>query len=105
MGLPSPKTMYTPEEPALSELRQRLETEWVPAMTALLGLVPEDLPALWDVDLLLADPDRSSPHRPLSRFVLCEVNASSVIPFPPEVPSRVALHVSQALGRRAVADR
>ena len=102
MGLPSPKTMYPPDEPALSELRHRLETEWVPGMTALLGLVPNDLPALWDVDLLLADPDRRSPHRPGGGPVLCEVNASSVIPFPPEAPPRIATHVRRALDRQGV---
>ncbi len=104
MGLPSPKTMYPPDEPALSELRERLETEWVPGMMPLLGLVADDLPALWDVDLLLADPDHGSPDRPGGRFVLCEINASSVIPFPPEAPPRIAAHVSQALGRRGGAD-
>jgi len=100
MGLPSPKTMYSPDEPALAGLRHRLETEWVPDMTALLGLVPTDLPALWDVDLLLDDPERPAPHRPAGGPVLCEVNASSVIPFPPEAPPRIATYVMQALVRR-----
>jgi hypothetical protein len=97
--------MYAPDEPAFSVLRQRLETEWVPGMLELLGLVADDLPALWDVDLLLADLDPGSPRGPGGRFVLCEVNASSVIPFPPEAPSRVAAHVIRALGRRGVSDR
>ena len=105
MGLPSPKTMYSSNEPAFSELRQRLETEWVPAMRATLDLATGDLPALWDIDLLLADPGPGSPHRPGGRFVLCEVNASSVIPFPPDAPTRIAAHVSRALGRRSGADR
>jgi hypothetical protein len=104
MGLPSSKTMYPPDEPAFSELRQRLETEWVPAMTGLLGLVPDDLPTLWDIDLLLADPDHGSPRQLGRRFVLCEVNASSVIPFPPGAPTRITAHVSRALARRGVAD-
>ncbi len=104
MGLPSPKTMYSPDEPAFAELRQRLETEWVPGMRAILGLAPDDVPALWDIDLLLADPAPGSPHRAVGRFVLCEVNASSVIPFPPDAPARIAAHVTRALGRRRSAD-
>jgi hypothetical protein len=99
MGLPSPKTMYPPDEPAFSELRQRLETDWVPRMTQLLELAPEHLPALWDVDLFLADRDPRTPDGPALRFVLCEVNASSVIPFPPGAPPLVAAHVRRALGR------
>jgi hypothetical protein len=100
MGLPSPKTMYPPDDPGFAELRQLLEAEWVPDMMALLGLMPDDLPALWDVDLLLADPDRLPWHRLGVRPVLCEINASSVIPFPPEAPPRIAAHVHGALDRR-----
>lgn len=95
MGLPSPKTMYPPGEPALAALRTRLESDWVPGLSGLLGLRPDDLPALWDVDLLIADPDAGG-----SGFALCEVNASSVIPFPPEAPDRLARHVADALSRR-----
>jgi hypothetical protein len=104
MGLPSPKTMYPPDEPAFAELRERLITEWVPGVMTLLGLEPDDLPALWDVDLLLADPYRVSPNRPGNGAVLCEVNASSVIPFPPEAPALIAAHVSHALRRTGVSD-
>ncbi|HEX4700224.1 MAG TPA: Cj0069 family protein [Actinomycetes bacterium] len=99
MGLPSAKTMYPPGEPALAELRESLETDWVPGMMSQLGLEVDRLPALWDVDLLLADPADPKRAAP-ARFVLCEINASSVIPFPPESPTQVAAHVSEAIGRR-----
>jgi len=102
MGLPSPKTMYPPDEPELADLRDRLERSWVPAMTTLLKLNPDHLPALWDVDLLIADTPR--PYRGLQttpddqpRYILCEVNASSIIPFPPQAPAKVAQHVASAL--------
>ena len=88
MGLPSPKTMYPPDEPALGALRERLEQEWVPGLLSAVGLGAVDLPALWDIDLI-AD----ALHEPEPRFVLCEINASSVIPFPPEAPARVAQYV------------
>ena len=98
MGLPSPKTMYGRDESGLAGLRRLLETEWVPAMATLLGLAGEDLPALWDVDLLIADSAEGGGDA--TRFVLCEINASSVIPFPPEAPVAVARHVSRAVARR-----
>lgn len=92
MGLPSPKTMYAPTEPAFARLRQRLETQWVPAILSMVGLGVGDLPALWDIDLLISDTfEADGVGEP--RFVLCEINASSVIPFPPEAPDRVAAHV------------
>lgn len=104
MGLPSPKTMYPPEEPAFADLRTRLEGDWVPGMAAVLGLGPHDLPALWDVDLIGDGPapteERSVSSGAGARVALCEINASSVIPFPPEAPARVAHHVVAALARR-----
>ena len=104
MGLPSPKTMYPPDEPELSDVRYRLESSWVPEMTKLLELNPDHLPALWDVDLLFADaPRRHRGGRTASgddsRYVLCEINASSIIPFPPQAPAKVSQHAVAALAR------
>jgi len=90
MGLPSAKTMYPADEPALAPLRESVESDWVPGMMARLRLHEEQLPALWDVDLLMTE---------AARFVLCEINASSVIPFPPQAPARVAAHVREAIRR------
>ena len=94
MGLPSPKTMYPAEEPAFATLRHRLETEWVPNMLLQVGLRAGDLPALWDIDLLIADSGHGEGE---PRFVLCEINASSVLPFPPGSPAQVAAHVARQL--------
>ena len=92
MGLPSPKTMYPPTDAAFTGLRQRLETEWVPDLLSMVGVGEVDLPALWDIDLLISDGvDTDGVDEP--RFVLCEINASSVIPFPPEAPDQVAAYV------------
>jgi hypothetical protein len=94
MGLPSPKTMYPPTEPAFATLRHRLETQWVPGTCSMVGLGVGYLPALWDIDLMITDP---AEHVNEPRFVLCEINASSVIPFPPEAPDQVAAHVIDQL--------
>jgi hypothetical protein len=82
MGLPSPKTMFPPDSPRYSGLRHRMETEWLSQMCTVLGLTRHDLPLLWDADFLLGT-DHDS-------FVLCEINASCVTPFPPETPERLA---------------
>ena len=99
MGLPSPKTMYAPAEPAFAPLRRRLETEWVPGLVATTGLGDSGLPALWDIDLLIAD-TREADVAGEPRFVLCEINASCVLPFPPEAPDQVAAHVVARLRQR-----
>lgn len=43
------------------------------------GLTPEQLPLLWDCDFMFGQP--TTDGEPM--FVLCEVNVSSVSPFPP----------------------
>jgi hypothetical protein len=93
LGVPSPKTMVAPDHPDFSVLRRRLEDEWVPALRDGLDVSPEELPLLWDVDLIRGTPTESDPDP----FVLCEINASSVIPFPPEAPAALATAVRQRL--------
>ena len=47
---------------------------------ALLGLADRDLPLLWDCDFLLGEKTASDGDE--DRYVLCEINVSSVSPFP-----------------------
>ena len=43
------------------------------------GLPRERLPLLWDCDFMFGEAAAGA----VERFVLCEINASSVAPFPP----------------------
>jgi hypothetical protein len=52
-----------------------LENEWVPALQRDLPLEGAQLPLLWDADFFMGD----SPGR---EYLLCEINASCVSPFP-----------------------
>lgn len=94
MGLPSAKTMYAADEPEFRGLRGRLEAEWVPGMCALLGLTVDHLPVLWDADFLYGD-TRVSPEG--EGWVLCEINASSILPFPPSAPDLLARRALNAI--------
>jgi hypothetical protein len=93
MGLPSGKTMYPPGEPAFARLRQLLEQDWVPGLQATLRIDAGSLPALWDADFLFG------PKTPdgLDSYVLCEINASSVTPFPPEAVPLLARATAEAV--------
>jgi hypothetical protein len=93
MGLPSGKTMYGPAVPSLQRLRHQLEHEWVPGLQAILGLHTASLPVLWDADFLLG-PKTANGH---DTYLLCEINASSVMPFPPEAVPGLAWATSQAV--------
>ena len=69
LGLPSAKTMLPPDEPQFSRLRDSLESEWVPGMQKLVGIDEQELPALWDADLLYGPRDANGDDT----YVLCEI--------------------------------
>jgi hypothetical protein len=95
LGLPSAKTMYGPDEPAFRSVKRVLEAEWVPAMEAVVGVDDVSLPALWDADFLFGAKTASGEDT----YVLCEINVSSVMPFPQHVPSRLARAVLDSIDR------
>ncbi len=93
-GLPAKKTMYTADEPRFAHLRASLETEWLPSLQRLADVDDAELPMLWDADFLYGPRDARG-----DTYVLCEINVSSVFPFPEQVPERLARAVSQRLTR------
>ena len=93
MGLPSGKTMYPPGEPTFARLRQLLGDVWVPGMQAILGLDAGSLPVLWDADFLSGPKTAGGQES----YLLCEFNASSVAPFPPEAVPLLARATAQAV--------
>lgn len=76
---PGPRLYHGPELPAFQGLRRRLESEWIELLRARVALPREQLPLLWDCDFLFGEAGADGGER----FVLCEINASSVAPFPP----------------------
>jgi hypothetical protein len=94
-GMKSAKTMHGAGAPAFQDLRQNMECDWAPGLLRLLGLGVQDLPALWDADFLYRAPNDVA----ASRFVLCEINVSSVSPFPDVAAPAIAATVVKALRR------
>lgn len=76
---PGPRLYHGPELAAFQGLRRLLETGWIEMLRARVGLPRDRLPLLWDCDFLFGEPAADGTER----FVLCEINASSVAPFPP----------------------
>jgi hypothetical protein len=75
---PSQRLYHPPTVPHLQGLKHRLETEWVPELQRALAISRDELPLLWDCDFLHGEPTREADER----YVLCEINVSSVAPFP-----------------------
>lgn len=82
---PGPRDYHPPSKAEFQPLKQQLENEWMPALQQLLSIQRESLPILWDCDFLLG------PKKPGGEdtFVLCEINVSSVAPYPESAISSV----------------
>jgi hypothetical protein len=83
---PGPRLYHPPDKAAFQALKRKVENAWVPEMQALLGIETVGLPILWDCDFLLGPEDASG----RDTYVLCEINVSSVAPFPASAPPHVA---------------
>ena len=89
-----PRLYHGADLPQYQELKALLESRWIEMLRSRVGLPRERLPLLWDCDFLLGERDGSG-----DRYVLCEVNVSSVSPFPPSViPLMVAAVRSRLRG-------
>ena len=95
LGLPSAKTMYDATHPNFDVLRTRLEDDWVPGLRKLVGVEDDQLPLIWDADFLYGPPTDTGDDT----YILCEINVSSVLPFPQDAPRALASAVLQRLGK------
>ena len=82
----TPRLYYPPTRPEFQHLKDRLEQHWVAELQQLLGLRTDSLPVLWDCDFLLGERDASG----ADTYVLCEINVSSVSPFPVSAVDAIA---------------
>ena len=92
---PTPRLYHPATLPKFQSLKQRLESEWLPEMQRLLDIAAADLPVLWDADFLLGPKAASGEDG----YVLCEINVSSVSPFPDSAApllARAALDLIQS---------
>lgn len=94
---PGPRLYSAPDDPRFQYLRQRLEDSWVELLGERLGLTAAALPVLWDADFLLggAEGDREL------RYVLCEINVSSVAPYPESATGEIVKAVCAVLENSA----
>ena len=76
-----PKRFEEASAPALADLRERMEREWMPDLLRVLGLAAHQLPVIWDADFVRDDDDR---------YVLLEINCSSTFAFPEHAMPGVA---------------
>ncbi|MBM3530879.1 MAG: Cj0069 family protein [Alphaproteobacteria bacterium] len=75
---PGPRLYYPPTRPDFQSLKNRLEREWLAELCEMVSLDAARLPMIWDADFFYG------PKNPdgIDTYVLCEINVSSVYPFP-----------------------
>jgi hypothetical protein len=78
--------MHPALAPEFQALRTKMESEWTPQMMKLLDIDAGSLPIIWDADFLYGPRDTAGQDN----YVLCEINVSSVFPFPDHAPSEIA---------------
>lgn len=93
---PGPRLYSGPDDPRFQTLRAQLESDWVRDLAARTGVADDALPMLWDADFLLGEPRGGH-----ERYVLCEVNVSSVSPFPESAIGPLVQATSRRLPARA----
>lgn len=83
---PGPRLYHPPSLPEFQDLKHQVEQQWVPEMQRVLDIETERLPIIWDCDFLFGPKETSG----ADTYVLCEINVSSIAPFPESAPPYIA---------------
>jgi hypothetical protein len=92
---PGPRLYSGADDPRFQRLRSLLEETWVALLGERLGVAFDHLPLLWDADFLLGGARGSGEER----YVLCEINVSSVSPYPSSVNAALAQAAASLMTR------
>ncbi|MDA1089292.1 MAG: Cj0069 family protein [Proteobacteria bacterium] len=83
---PGPRLYYPPTRSDFQPMKGKLENEWVAELCQTLSIDAARLPVIWDADLLYGPKDTAG----ADTYVLCEINVSSVYPFPDDALAPLA---------------
>jgi hypothetical protein len=91
---PGPRIMHPASAPAFQLLREKMEGEWTPQLMRQLALDEKSLPIIWDADFLYGPRTATGEDT----YVLCEINVSSVAPFPEQASEAIARLAKAEIG-------
>jgi hypothetical protein len=92
---PGPRLYHPPTAPEFQRIKQKMESEWLPELLSTLGMSLDELPMLWDADIMFGPRTASGEDT----YVLCEINVSSVFPYPESAMRPLALAFKERLTR------
>jgi hypothetical protein len=93
---PGPRLYHGADMPEFQALKRQLEMQWLDQLRERAGVARERLPLLWDCDFMFGERAAGQPER----YVLCEINVSSVSPFPPSSIEPLVAATKAHLARR-----
>ena len=76
------------------DLRQIIESKWIPQLKELHSISDESMPLLWDIDLFINDVNTMETEK---KYTICEINVSCVSPFPPSCINHVVNELKNKL--------
>lgn len=88
-----PRLYSSNSDERFQRLRRLMENEWTPQLLSSLKITRDELPMIWDADLMLGTPGPDG----ADTYVLGEINVSSVFPIPDEAPAQIARRVAERL--------
>jgi hypothetical protein len=94
---PGPRLYFPADRADFQPLKCRLESEWIALMCNALAIKRDALPALWDADFMFGKKTSLGGDS----YVLCEINMSSVYPFPPSALGPLVDEVLRRCAARA----
>lgn len=77
---PSKRYYFTENCGLFSDLKEIMQNEWVPQLQKNLSIAETMMPVIWDADFFINEPNSKKTNK---KYTLCEINVSSVSPFPP----------------------
>jgi hypothetical protein len=93
---PGPRLYYPPTRADFQRLKDKLERQWLDELCSAVEIDRRDLPLLWDADFLYGAKDADG----ADTYVLCEINVSSVHPFPADALVPLAMATRARLAER-----
>lgn len=93
--LPPSKRYYFTENCGLfADLKAIMENSWVPKLQESQAIANDMLPVIWDADFFITNANSTTA---IGKYSLCEINVSSVSPFPPSAIKYMVEEVSDRI--------
>jgi hypothetical protein len=93
---PGRRYYFTENCGLFNDLKVIMEKNWVPQLLEKLSVSQNMLPVIWDADFFINEPNSIHTER---KYSLCEINVSSVSPFPPSAIEFIVNEVRNRLAK------